>query len=76
LDEFFLTVNGAPTDNNAIQFLKKNFNCNSKGWITLQGFMELYLSQTAGGVEETFNDLKKLGFDSRLKMLDNRYSKT
>lgn len=67
LDAFFLQVNGSPPDSATKQFIKKKFQVNKKGWLTIEGFMQLYLSQTAGGPEETWKDMQRLGFDQYLK---------
>lgn len=67
LENFFITVNGVPPDNATKLAIKQQFKTNTKGWLLLEGFFELYLSQTAGDPQETWKDLKKLGFDELLK---------
>lgn len=76
LNDFFKCVNNVDVDKNTEDFLRKNFAKNRKGWITKEGFLQLYLSQTAGGADETWKDLGQLGFDQLLNPTDNRYSKT
>lgn len=74
IDAFWKEVNGEPIDDAALTFLSQNFDKNKDGFITLQGFLELYLSQTAGSADETWKDLQKLGFDMKLKKIDDRYN--
>ncbi len=50
LDTFYRTVNGNPIDKKTVMFLKQHFSINKKGFLTEEGFMEFYLSQTAGKV--------------------------
>jgi len=75
LNTFYQTVNGVAIDKNTVLFLSQHFHKNSKGFITQKGFLEFYLSQTAGGVEETWKDLENLGFGKDLKEVDERYAK-
>jgi Ca2+-binding EF-hand superfamily protein len=74
LNEFYVAVNGENVDDTTINFIRGHFTTTSHGHLTLEGFLELYLSQTAGSAEETWKDLSKLGFDSNLKEVDNRYA--
>jgi len=75
LNTFYQTVNEVAIDKNTVLFLSQHFHKNSKGFITQKGFLEFYLSQTAGGVEETWKDLENLGFGKDLKEVDERYAK-
>lgn len=53
LDAFSLVVNGRPIDAKTIQFLRSHFHTNRKGHLTLEGFLDFYLSQTAGIIYNT-----------------------
>jgi len=75
LEAFYQTVNGEPLNPAVVDFLTRNFSIDSKGHLTREGFMEFYLSQTAGEPSETWNDLEKLGFDKQLNPVDARYKK-
>eukprot|EP01117_Protostelium_nocturnum_P002307 TRINITY_DN1296_c0_g1_i1.p1 TRINITY_DN1296_c0_g1~~TRINITY_DN1296_c0_g1_i1.p1 ORF type:complete len:322 (-),score=157.51 TRINITY_DN1296_c0_g1_i1:46-915(-) len=73
--KFYETVNGESIDHSTLKFLRDHFQTNKKGNLTMVGFFEFYLSQTAGSAEETWNDLQKLGFNQKLEEVDDRYRK-
>jgi len=54
-----------------LRFLHQHFECDKNKSLTLTGFLNFYISQTLGDVNETWKDLKNLGYDSDL----NRTSK-
>ncbi|PRP86847.1 hypothetical protein PROFUN_05064 [Planoprotostelium fungivorum] len=72
LADFYMAVNGEEIDQGTIQFLRSHFDC-KRGKLTETGFLEFYTSQTDGGVDETWKDLMKLGFDDHLREVDDRY---
>lgn len=73
LSAFFVAVNGTPPSKEDVWFIRKNCKTTKRGYLTFEGFLELQLAQAAGGVQETWNDLKKLGFDNSLQPIDDRY---
>jgi hypothetical protein len=45
---------------------------NSKGYLTLKGFLQMYNLQTSSEPEETWKDLQKHGYDTQLKLVASR----
>jgi len=50
--------------------IKQHFNCSPKGDLTQHGFIQLYSLQTSAEPEETWRDLKSLGYDEQLKKIN------
>jgi len=68
LDDFAISCNGKPFDTNSKHEIQENFNVNEKGYLTLEGFLEMYHTQTSAEPEETWKDLQAQGYDNSLKL--------
>jgi len=62
---FFFLFNNSTKDE-----IKQHFNCSPKGDLTQHGFIQLYSLQTSAEPEETWRDLKSLGYDEQLKKIN------
>jgi hypothetical protein len=52
--------------------IKVHFDCSAtSGNLTRHGFVQLYSLQTCAEPEETWRDLKKLGYNDKLEKLDD-----
>jgi Ca2+-binding EF-hand superfamily protein len=69
LDEFAKATNGEVFDKETLADIKENFEVNDKGWLTRDGFVDMYHLQTMADPEETWNDLKKHGMTEPLSHL-------
>jgi hypothetical protein len=77
LDRFHQQVNGEPASSEFVKFVRGALQTNSKGNLVFEGLLQLFANQAAGdvaeGSEETWKDLKSLGFDEQLRQIDDRY---
>eukprot|EP01125_Pyxidicula_operculata_P022439 TRINITY_DN9176_c0_g1_i1.p1 TRINITY_DN9176_c0_g1~~TRINITY_DN9176_c0_g1_i1.p1 ORF type:complete len:224 (+),score=73.11 TRINITY_DN9176_c0_g1_i1:57-728(+) len=69
LNKFHQVVNGTPIAKQTLAFLHENFEVDAKGYLTQDGFIAFYLSQTLGDASETLNDLKQLGYNDKLEKI-------
>jgi len=70
--DFFVGCNGKPPPKDVIEEVKANFELNDKGHLTWGGFLDLYSLQTGSSEDETWNDLKKHGYDDNLKLSEKK----
>ena len=49
------------------QEIRDNFEVDKDGFLTLNGFIQMYSLQTTADEEETYKDLHRNGFDRNLK---------
>jgi hypothetical protein len=70
LDEFHKVTNNSPISKDSLEFLKTNFEVDASNRLTQQGFEAFYLYQSATDGEETFKDLKALGYDEGLTKIE------
>jgi len=68
LDDFAVICNGSPFDTNSKKEIQVHFNVNEHGHLTLEGFLEMYHTQTSAEPEETWRDLQAQGYDSSLQL--------
>eukprot|EP01116_Phalansterium_solitarium_P009091 TRINITY_DN23111_c0_g1_i1.p2 TRINITY_DN23111_c0_g1~~TRINITY_DN23111_c0_g1_i1.p2 ORF type:complete len:128 (+),score=49.57 TRINITY_DN23111_c0_g1_i1:46-429(+) len=69
LDAYCIKCNGQPFDAEDKADLRDTYDTNDKGWLTLQGFLDLVYSQTEGDNTETWRDLKKNGYNQKLELV-------
>lgn len=68
LDTFTKTVNeGKAMSKEEKDEVREYFDVDKDGNLTLTGFLEMYHLQSGGEVDETWKDLRALGFDNQLK---------
>ncbi|KAI0079962.1 hypothetical protein K474DRAFT_1590899 [Panus rudis PR-1116 ss-1] len=71
LDKWATDTNGAPLNEDAKEEL--NFlDVTDEGYLTFEGFLQLYQLQTENDEEETWKDLSTHGFDRSLKLVTTR----
>jgi len=67
LDDFSRICNGEPFEEDSKQEIKSFFDVDEDSNLTLQGFLDMYHSQTSSEPQETWKDLKKMGYDDQLQ---------
>jgi hypothetical protein len=65
---FARTTNGKEFSTEELMEIKENLTHDSEGRLTLQGFLDFYHLQTTSHPDETWKDLKKLGYDHQLQL--------
>ncbi|PWN54369.1 hypothetical protein IE53DRAFT_383065 [Violaceomyces palustris] len=66
LDRFATLTNGSPLSQESKQEIADLLDTDQQGNLTFEGFLSMYTLQSDNEPQETFKDLQKLGFDSRL----------
>jgi len=66
------TQSGSEIGKDELKQLGQFFDTNTKGNLTLKGFEQMYLMQTNQQPEDTWRDLKNLGYSKSLELLGNR----
>lgn len=66
---FAMATNGREFGTEELIEIADNLEHNSKGQLTLQGFLDFYHLQTTSHPDETWKDLKKLGYDDKLELV-------
>ncbi|RKP08082.1 hypothetical protein THASP1DRAFT_16140 [Thamnocephalis sphaerospora] len=69
LAAFATATNGEPFDEATLEEIRDNFDVTEAGALTLRGFIELYTLQTTSEPEETWNDLRKHGYNDQLELV-------
>ncbi|KAI9341502.1 hypothetical protein BDR26DRAFT_802294, partial [Obelidium mucronatum] len=69
LERFAIATNGEKFEEEAIDELKKSFNCNAEGNLTRAGFLEMYQLQTLSDPNETWRDLIKHGYSINVRLI-------
>ncbi|KAF9520541.1 hypothetical protein BS47DRAFT_1280297, partial [Hydnum rufescens UP504] len=72
LDAFAIETNGSPLPDEAKEELQRTLDVNADGFLTFNGFLDLYQSQTENDEEETWRDLTTHGFDRNLDLVSSR----
>ncbi|KAF9320186.1 hypothetical protein BG003_006995 [Podila horticola] len=72
LDAFAKDTNGDVFDEDTRNEITEFLDLNSKGYLTLKGFLQMYNLQTSSEPEETWKDLQKHGYDTHLKLVASR----
>lgn len=73
LDTFTKQVNeGKKMSKEEKDEVREYFDVDKDGNLTLTGFLEMYHLQSGGEAEETWKDLRALGFDDQLKEKDEK----
>jgi len=67
LDAFTRFVNGQPINKQTIRYMKENLDWAPNKGLTQEGFFQLYVAQTIGDPNETWEDLDKLGYNKDLQ---------
>ena len=69
IDNFAKACNGGNTLSATEKEELKNFDHTAEGNITLTGFLQMYSLQTMAAEEETWKDLKTLGYNDELQLV-------
>jgi hypothetical protein len=64
--KYYQVVNGIPMPQTDLIYFKTNFETNDEGNLTREGFFQIYSLQTINGADETWKDLKQLGYNENL----------
>ncbi|KAG0263464.1 hypothetical protein BG011_008757 [Mortierella polycephala] len=72
LDAFARDTNGDVFDDDSRAEITEFFDLDDKGQLTLKGFLQMYNLQTTSEPEETWKDLQKHGYDTKLKLVASR----
>ncbi|KAF9404836.1 hypothetical protein BGZ94_003912 [Podila epigama] len=72
LDAFAKDTNGDVFDEDTRNEITEFLDLNEKGYLTLKGFLQMYNLQTSSEPEETWKDLQKHGYDTKLKLVASR----
>jgi len=62
LSNFSITCNGKPFDETVLDDIRKFLAVDEKGYLLEEGFLQMYSLQTITDPNETWKDLKKLGY--------------
>jgi len=62
LSNFSITCNGKPFDETVLDDIRKFLAVDEKGYLLEEGFLQMYSLQTVTDPNETWKDLKKLGY--------------
>ncbi|EGG22411.1 hypothetical protein DFA_04532 [Cavenderia fasciculata] len=70
LNAFAIGCNGQAFDQDSIESIQESFDVtdDDKQYLTLKGFMEMYLLQSSAEPEETWKDIKKHGYNTDFKL--------
>ena len=66
---FAVATNGKPFGTEELVEIADNLEHNKEGQLTLQGFLDFYHLQTTSHPDETWKDLKKLGYNEKLELV-------
>ncbi|KAI1318814.1 hypothetical protein EDD11_005660 [Mortierella claussenii] len=72
LDAFAKDTNGDVFDEETRGEITEFLDLDDKGHLTLKGFLQMYNLQTSSEPEETWKDLQKHGYDTKLKLVASR----
>ncbi|KAF9172421.1 hypothetical protein BGX21_003821 [Mortierella sp. AD011] len=72
LDAFARDTNGDVFDEDTRAEISEFLDLDDKGQLTLKGFLQMYNLQTSSEPEETWKDLQKHGYDTKLKLVASR----
>ncbi|KAF9951393.1 hypothetical protein BGZ72_007100 [Mortierella alpina] len=72
LDAFARDTNGDVFDEDMRAEIDEFLDLDDKGQLTLKGFLQMYNLQTSSEPEETWKDLQKHGYDTKLKLVASR----
>ncbi|KAG0208051.1 hypothetical protein BGX28_000871 [Mortierella sp. GBA30] len=72
LDAFAKDTNGDVFDEDTRTEITEFLDLDAKGQLTLKGFLQMYNLQTSSEPEETWKDLQKHGYDTKLKLVASR----
>ncbi|KAF8938737.1 hypothetical protein EDD21DRAFT_412626 [Dissophora ornata] len=72
LDAFAKDTNGDVFDEDTRSEIAEFLDLDDKGQLTLKGFLQMYNLQTSSEPEETWKDLQKHGYDTKLKLVASR----
>ncbi|KAF9438231.1 hypothetical protein BGZ76_009062 [Entomortierella beljakovae] len=72
LDAFARDTNGDVFDEDTRTEITEFLDLDDKGQLTLKGFLQMYNLQTSSEPEETWKDLQKHGYDTKLKLVASR----
>ncbi|KAI8058154.1 hypothetical protein BDF22DRAFT_664195 [Syncephalis plumigaleata] len=70
LNAFAEATNGEAFTEETLDEIKESFDVNDQNDLTLRGFLEMYTLQTTSEPEETWKDLRKLGYNEQLTLID------
>jgi len=69
LNALHLVTNLTPISPSEWKFFRQHFEVDRNRNLTLNGFVNFYISQALGDVDEVWKDLKALGYDNELALL-------
>ncbi|KAF8975922.1 hypothetical protein BGZ46_008725 [Entomortierella lignicola] len=72
LDAFAKDTNGDVFDEDTRAEITEFLDLDDKNQLTLKGFLQMYNLQTSSEPEETWKDLQKHGYDTKLKLVASR----
>ncbi|CAO3563024.1 unnamed protein product [Mortierella alpina] len=72
LDAFARDTNGDVFDEDTRTEITEFLDLDCNGYLTLKGFLQMYNLQTSSEPEETWKDLQKHGYDTKLKLVASR----
>ncbi|KAG0367235.1 hypothetical protein BC939DRAFT_441039 [Gamsiella multidivaricata] len=72
LDAFAKDTNGDVFDEDTRAEISEFLDLDERGQLTLKGFLQMYNLQTSSEPEETWKDLQKHGYDTKLKLVASR----
>ncbi|KAF9573218.1 hypothetical protein EC968_008856 [Mortierella alpina] len=72
LDAFARDTNGDVFDEDTRTEITEFLDLDSNGHLTLKGFLQMYNLQTSSDPDETWKDLQKHGYDTKLKLVASR----
>ncbi|KAF9361991.1 hypothetical protein BGX26_008163 [Mortierella sp. AD094] len=72
LDAFARDTNGDVFDEDTRAEITEFLDLDDKGQLTLKGFLQMYNLQTTSEPAETWKDLQKHGYDTKLKLVASR----
>ncbi|KAF9998151.1 hypothetical protein BGZ80_000168 [Entomortierella chlamydospora] len=72
LDAFARDTNGDVFDEDTRAEISEFLDLDDKGQLTLKGFLQMYNLQTSSEPSETWKDLQKHGYDTKLKLVASR----
>ncbi|KAI9599455.1 hypothetical protein BDF19DRAFT_492928 [Syncephalis fuscata] len=75
LNAFAVATNGDSFTEETIEEIQENFDVNDNNDLTLRGFLEMYTLQTMSEPEETWRDLRKLGYNDQLEQVHDEEKK-
>ncbi|KAF9112159.1 hypothetical protein BGX27_003895 [Mortierella sp. AM989] len=72
LDAFARDTNGDVFDEDMRAEITEFLDLDDNGQLTLKGFLQMYNLQTSSEPEETWKDLQKHGYDTKLRLVASR----